>query len=80
MFRTALATAAVFVAASIATGCDDGNGTETDRDTDIVVPGDQRPFDPRVPEGVDTPTDEVRGQGFDPETPGPEGMPTPLPD
>jgi hypothetical protein len=49
-------------------------------DVDTTITDDPNvPFDPDVPEGVETDTNEVENQGFDPDDPGPEGNVDELP-
>jgi hypothetical protein len=71
-------TAAVVLAAGFALGvsaCDDGDGDDGEPDISVVDDAGV-PFDPDVPDGVGTETDEGDNQGFDPDAPGPVGNQT----
>jgi hypothetical protein len=61
--------AGVLTLGLLAGACDDGG---TDDVIEPTIADDPRvPFDPNVPDGVDTPTDEQGNLGFDDELPGP---------
>jgi hypothetical protein len=79
MFRVAL-TLGLLGASVLAVGaCDDDSDEVDDIDPTIVEEGDV-PFDPAVPDGVDTDTNEVENQGFDDDDlPGPAGNVSELP-
>ncbi len=79
MLRVTL-TVGLLAASALAVGaCDDDSNEVDDVDSTILDDGDV-PFDPDVPEGVDTDTNEVENQGFDgDEFPGPEGNVSELP-
>lgn len=72
---TAVALALVFAVG--ASSCDDGDEGEPDPTVvDELVDDPDVPFDPDVPGGVDTETDERNNQGFESENPGPVGNQT----
>jgi len=69
--RTVAVLSALSVLAFSAVACDD-DGDEPIENQSVpprsIVDGDA-PFDPDVPDGVDTETDETENQGFDPDDP-----------
>ncbi|HSL75234.1 MAG TPA: hypothetical protein VK853_12235 [Ilumatobacteraceae bacterium] len=66
--RSVLAGGALCVALLVG-ACDDDGADDVIEPTIVDDPG--VPFDPNVPEGVDTSTDEQGNLGFDDEQPGP---------
>jgi hypothetical protein len=80
MLRSAFTAVLVIASAIGVAACDGDDAGEIDDVDTTIVDGPGVPFDPAVPEGVDTDTDEVGNQGFDSDdNPGPEGNVSQLP-
>ena len=80
MLRSAITAVLVVVSAVGVAACDGDEAGEIDDVDTTIVDDPGVPFDPDVPEGVDTDTDEVGNQGFDRGgDPGPEGNMSELP-
>lgn len=77
MTRTSAAVTALLLAAGSVSACGDDDADPADTGD---VPADEAevPFDPDVPEGVDTETDERDNLGFDDDTGGEPGNVTDL--
>jgi hypothetical protein len=74
--RTGVAAGLVLAFAAGASACDDDDGAPDPTVVDVLDDNPNVPFDPDVPGGVGTETDERNNQGFESDEPGTVGNQT----